>query len=121
MSWLPSPRRWCESRIRMANSPSSGFEESIVEAGDAEHLALALAVDRDEADLAVVVDVAVAHEHRLGDLLDGAEEAVLGRLGRERLDHLGPQGLVFGPDRAHAHLLAADSRPSSRTWSDTSR
>ena len=51
----------------------------------------ALAADRHDGDLAVVVDVAVAHQHRLGDLLDRAEEAVLGGRVGQRLDHLAPQ------------------------------
>ena len=53
------------------------------EAGHTEHLAGGFFGDRHEGDLGVVVDVAVAHEHRLGDLLHRAEEPVLGRLGRQ--------------------------------------
>jgi len=83
------------------------------EAGDAQHLRLLLALRLRECgdrDLAVVVDVAVAHEHRLGDLLHRPEKAVHRRLGGQRFDHLGPCRFVLGADRAHGHLLAIERR-----------
>ena len=79
--------------------------------GDAEHAGRLFAlpwVQGSQGDLAVVVDVAVAHQHGLGDLLDRPEEAELHACRTQRADHLGPERLVFRLDRPDVDLLAVD-------------